>query len=39
MANNLTQTITVNNEKAFSDAVKNKYGRIILEGSVADSVG
>ena len=35
---NLTQTVTVNNEKSLSEAVADKYGRIILEGTVAEVV-
>ena len=35
---NLTKTITVNNEKSLSEAVTEKYGRIILEGAVAETV-
>lgn len=36
---NLTKTITVNNEKSLSEAVKDQYGKIILEGAVAESIG
>ncbi|MBN2796628.1 MAG: hypothetical protein JXR88_14555 [Clostridia bacterium] len=35
---NLTKSITVNNEKSLSEAISSKYGKIVLEGAVADTV-
>ncbi|MEM1484018.1 hypothetical protein V6615_03950 [Oscillospiraceae bacterium PP1C4] len=35
-ANKLEETITVNNEAAFSDALDEEYGTIILTGDVAE---
>lgn len=34
----LDKTITVNNEAAFSDALEEEYGTIILTGDIADKV-
>ncbi len=31
-------TIRVNNEKAFTDAIKAKYGTIIVSGDIADKI-